>query len=28
MQTGHWDPEIHDGPPPEMAAELRALGLL
>ncbi len=28
LQAGHWDPGIHDGPPPEMAAELRALGLL
>ncbi|MDA1098482.1 MAG: DUF1489 domain-containing protein [Proteobacteria bacterium] len=28
MQAEHWDPSIHDGPPPEMAAELRALGLL
>jgi hypothetical protein len=28
LQAGHWDPESHDGPPPEMAAELRALGLL
>ena len=28
MQAGHWNPDEHDGPPPEMAAELRALGLL
>lgn len=28
LQSGHWDPDNHDGPPPEMAAELRALGLL
>ncbi|MFP6748680.1 MAG: DUF1489 domain-containing protein [Alphaproteobacteria bacterium] len=28
LQAGHWDPAAHDGPPPEMAAELRALGLL
>ncbi|MBT7665055.1 MAG: DUF1489 domain-containing protein [Rhodospirillaceae bacterium] len=28
QQAGHWDPDTHDGPPPEMAAELRALGLL
>ncbi|MDP6688144.1 MAG: DUF1489 domain-containing protein [Alphaproteobacteria bacterium] len=28
MQAGEWDADGHDGPPPEMAAELRALGLL
>jgi hypothetical protein len=28
LQAGHWDPQTNDGPPPEMAAELRALGLL
>ncbi len=28
MQAGEWNPDSHDGPPPEMAAELRALGLL
>ena len=28
LQAGAWNPEDHDGPPPEMAAELRALGLL
>ena len=28
MQASGWDPDDHDGPPPEMAAELRALGLL
>ena len=28
LQAGVWNPEDHDGPPPEMAAELRALGLL
>ena len=28
LQSGHWDAATHDGPPPEMAAELRALGLL
>ena len=28
LQAGQWNPEEHDGPPPEMAAELRALGLL
>ena len=28
LQANGWDPDEHDGPPPEMAAELRALGLL
>ena len=28
LQSGQWDAEQNDGPPPEMAAELRALGLL
>ncbi len=28
LQAGYWDAALHDGPPPEMAAELRALGLL
>ena len=28
LQSGHWDAATNDGPPPEMAAELRALGLI
>jgi hypothetical protein len=28
LQAGQWNPAAHDGPPPEMAAELRALGLI
>ncbi len=28
LQSGRWDPDTADGPPPEMAAELRELGLL